>query len=98
MEEIIEAAVERGIKRAMGARSEVLVQPSSHVAYLTVLEAAERTRLSRATIFAWLKTGKLTRYGVGRGTRVSVAELDKLMAPKEDAIAAEASAILGRRG
>jgi excisionase family DNA binding protein len=52
--------------------------------FITVPEAAKRAGRDQQTIYRWFREGVLTRYKVGPGrgrTRVSVAELDRLITP-----------------
>lgn len=46
---------------------------------LTTQEAAEYLRVSKATILRWCNIGKLPAFRIGRGWRINVAELDKIM-------------------
>jgi excisionase family DNA binding protein len=46
---------------------------------LTTQEAAEYLRVSKATILRWCNAGKLPAFRIGRGWRINVAELDKIM-------------------
>lgn len=48
--------------------------------YESVTEAAKRADVSPGTIRAWIKAGKLARYGAGRCLRVKRSELDTLLA------------------
>lgn len=54
--------------------------PTSEREWLTVAEAADYLRVSRATIYRWAKQGKLPLYKVGgTATRVRKSDLDALV-------------------
>ena len=61
--------------------------PAAADELLTIAEAAVHAKLSAPTIQKWLRAGKLTRYGKGRNTRVSRAELLRALASDGSAAA-----------
>ena len=69
--------------------------------YLSVEEAAELARVSKNTIRAWVKDGKLPRRMAGRELRVRRDELHQLLAAEPDASGPTPEAVvanlLGRR-
>lgn len=50
--------------------------------YLDTDEAAELARVRPATIRAWLKQGRLQRYGSGRRLLIRASEIHELLAPE----------------
>ena len=60
----------------------VRAEPPAQAADCSVPEAARQLRVSRATIWRWIRTGRLPASRVGpRTTRIRQADLERLLAP-----------------
>ena len=52
---------------------------SKNLEIYTLEEIAELLQVTRRTIYTWIKDGKLKAFKVGRGWRVSRADLDSFL-------------------
>lgn len=50
---------------------------------MTADEAAEQLRVTRRTVYEWLKEGRLRGVKVGRLWRIHKSDVDELLRPKE---------------
>jgi excisionase family DNA binding protein len=67
---------------ATGERTETPATPgTSEPALLTPEEVATRLRVTRRTIYAWLKVGRLRGLRAGKGWRIRPADLEAFLLP-----------------
>jgi excisionase family DNA binding protein len=93
LEAIIEASVERAVRRALADQ-----RPGIQPELLTVAQAAELAQVSEATIRQWVGTGSLGRYGSARKLRVRRDELLRVQHPATEQTADDIVVrLLGRR-
>jgi excisionase family DNA binding protein len=65
-------------ERSMGAKM-------PHDRYQTVQELAERLEVAEATVRKWIKSGELRAIDIGKGWRVSDADLERFLKARETA-------------